>query len=272
MIIAVASGVLVSQAAMALDKSDFTGYEYAFRTDEPAGLSIVPERMANERKSLYDFVAFESRYPKEKRVAYLDTPDRALKQANVIIRVREDITKPWKSKITVKLRTPDLEAVGKLSKYKKAEIDVSAGGVEKYSVSYDIIYVPSEIDVRDIDVDQVLEAIQKGNAEAWSLVEPLAGHFADLQQTEVFRMMQWSGPQILINGTTEVDYTIWSPYFKHPSQKYASEISFKGHAFEKARLEGIASKVSEELKGDNVFMNVPDSKTEMVFSLSEGFN
>jgi len=273
MAIAVASlsrRMALSQAAVALDKSDFNGYEFAFRTAEPMGLSATPRMLNGTRQDLYDFVAFESVYPKEKRVAFLDTADRALKNANLIIRVREDITKPWKSKITVKLRTPNLESSPDLSKYKKAEIDVG-GGQEKYSVSYDINYFPSEIDVRAIDVAEVLAAIESGNAEAWSLVAPLVGHFSDLQQTEVFRMLQWSGPQTLVNGTTEVDYTVWSPYYKQ-SDVYASEISFKGHVVEKAKLENIASQVSEVLKAGDVFVNIPDSKTEMVFSMSEGFN
>jgi len=270
MVMAVVSGMALSQAAVALDKSDFNGYEFAFRTAEPKGLSATPRMLNGTRQDLYNFVAFESVYPKEKRVAFLDTADRALKNANLIIRVREDITKPWKSKITVKLRTPNLENSPELSKYKKAEIDVG-GGREKYSVSYDINYFPSEIDVRAIDVAEVLAAIESGNAEAWSLVAPLAGHFSDLQQTEVFRMLQWSGPQTLVNGTTEVDYTVWSPYYKQ-SDVYASEISFKGHAVEKAKLENIASQVSEVLKAGDVFVNIPDSKTEMVFSMSEGFN
>ena len=266
---AVVSGMLASSAAMALDKSDFDGYEFAFRTAEPQGLAIEPRMLESTRLGLYDFVAFESNYPKEKRVAYLDTPDRALKAQNLIIRVREDITKPYKSKITIKLRTPDTNSLGHLSKYEKAEIDVG-GGKEKYSISYDIEYVPSVIDVRNIDIAKVLETIKEGNAEAWSLIEPLSARFGDLQQTEVFKMQQWSGWQTLVNGSTEVDYTIWSPYYRQP-KTYAAEISFKGHAAGKERLENIASQVSDRLKAGNVFINTPDSKTELVFEMSENF-
>ncbi len=269
MVIAVVSGALASSAAMAMDRSDFDGYEYSFRTAEPQNLPIEPRMLAETRLSLYNFVGFESNYPKEKRVAFLDTADRALKGANLIIRVREDITKPYKSKITVKLRTPNPDNLADLSKYEKAEIDVS-GGMEKYSISYDIEYVPSEIDVRNIDVAKVLKTIEEGNAEAWSLIAPLSQHFGDLKQTEVFKMRQWSGKQLFVNGTTEVDYTIWSPYYRQP-KIYASEISFKGHAKGKKRLEDIAAQVSEKLKADNVFMDTPDSKTEMAFEMSEGF-
>lgn len=268
-IIAALSGLAFSQAATALDQSDFDGYEFAFRAAEPAGLDGTPRMLNSVRASLYDFVAFESANAKEKRVAFLDTADRAFKQANLIIRVREDVTKPWKSKITVKLRTPDPSNSPKLSKYEKAEIDVS-GGVEKYSVSYDIPYFPSEIDVREIDVAKVLAAIEDGNAEAWSLVEPLSARFGDLKQTEVFRMMQWSGPQTLVNGTTEVDLSIWSPYYRH-SDTYVAEISFKGHVIERAKLDRIAASVTEKLQAAGAYIDVPDSKTEMVFSMSEGF-
>ncbi len=116
------AGVLLFNAffvlsVFALDISDFDRTEYGFNTQEPANLNIAPRSLSGKREKLYDFINFEQGYD-EKLVTYLDTPNRDLHKNALIIRVREDLTKPKKSKITVKLRAETPEGFGKVSKYK----------------------------------------------------------------------------------------------------------------------------------------------------------
>ncbi|MEN8251071.1 MAG: hypothetical protein ABFS32_19210, partial [Bacteroidota bacterium] len=92
---------LFSLSAQALDVSDFTQTEYAFGVDEPnKNLSMTPNSLSSQRQEYYNFINFEPGTG-EKLITFLDSPDRALNNESLIIRVRENITKPSKSKITV---------------------------------------------------------------------------------------------------------------------------------------------------------------------------
>ena len=132
--------LLFAFSVQALEIKDFTGSEYAFGVDEPTDLNMAPTALEGKRADFYDFIDFEPGN-KKKLVTFLDTPDRQLRQHSLILRVREDIKKPGKSKITVKLRAVSPEGFGDLKNYSKAEIDI-VNGKKNYSVSYDIKYSP----------------------------------------------------------------------------------------------------------------------------------
>ncbi|WP_022668378.1 hypothetical protein [Desulfospira joergensenii] len=263
------ASVFFALPAQALDKKDFDQVEYAFGINEPKTFEMAPKSLAGERADDYDFIDFEAKR-KEKLVTYLDTPDRQFSKKALIVRVREDLKKPWKSKITVKLRAPSPEQFGDLKNYKKAEIDI-VNGQKKYSVSYDIKMNPTKIDVRKVDVKAVAELIRKGNSEAWTLVEPVFSQYADqIQQTIVMRALSWEGLVTEISGKVEAEYAVWSPYYRYP-KTFVSEISFKGRTSDD-NLGKVAQRIENALKEKGIDSDFNLSKTKTTFGLSPNFN
>ncbi len=257
--------------AWALDVSHFTETEYGFNIQEPDSMNIAPSSLSGQREKLYNFINFEPGHD-EKLVTYLDTPNRDLNKNALIIRVREDLTSPKKTKITVKLRAESPEAFGDISKYRKAEIDI-VGGEKKYSVSWDIGYNPNDFDVRRVDVPAILERIKQKNPEAWSAVESrLDGKTDEIQQTMVMRSLYWEGPITKIPGSVEADYSIWSPYYKKPAVAFTS-ISFKGKTKDR-NLPAVAQRIEAALteKGLAVPPEESYSKTRQTFDMSPNFN
>ncbi len=256
--------------AFALSISHFTQTEYGFNIQEPGSMNIAPASLDGKREQLYNFINFEPGHD-EKLVTYIDTPNRDLHKKSLIIRVREDVSKSSKSKITVKLRAQSPEAFGDLRQYKKAEIDI-VGGEKKYSVSWDIKYHPNNIDVRKVDIAAVLERIKKKNSEAWKVVNARLADAADkLQQTMVMRALYWEGPITGVPGIVEADYSIWSPYYKRPKTAFTS-ISFKGKSND-SNLPVVAERVATalETKGIAIPAEKSFSKTRKTFAMSPGF-
>ncbi|MEN8141527.1 MAG: hypothetical protein ABFR97_09925 [Thermodesulfobacteriota bacterium] len=256
--------------AQALDESDFDGTEYSFGINEPENLKMAPRSLGEERSSYYDFINFEDGN-KEKWATYLDTPDRKFKENSLIIRVREDRKKAHKTKITVKLRAATPAKFGKLKNYKKAEIDVSANGTKKYSVSYDIKFDPTEIDVRKVDVEAIFAQIKKKSPDAWNLVKDLyKKHGEEIEQTIVMRALGWEGQLKGYSGNLEVDYAIWSPY-RYSPRRFLAEVSFKGKTGD-AGLKKAAAQIKADLQKKGIYADVADSKTQATFDMSPNFN
>lgn len=257
--------------ALALEVADFTQAEYAFSINEPESWDMAPKSLSTERAGHYDFIHFKKGH-KEKLVTYLDTPDRQFRKRSLIVRVREDLKKPWKSKITVKLRAPSPEQFGDLKKYKKAEIDVVdiIKGGKKYSVSYDIKFDPTEIDVRKVDVNTVVARIKRKSPEAWALVEPVFIEYADqIRQTIVMRALSWEGTSANLTDKIEMDYAIWSPYYKYP-RTFVSELSYKISTAH-PNVEAIARQIHGILTQKGILSDTPRSKTKTTFEMSPDF-
>lgn len=260
---------IFAMPALALDTADFNQAEYAFSLNEPESLDMAPGTLSGERAGYYDFIRFEPGR-KEKLVTYLDTPDRQFRNKALIVRVREDLKKPWKSKITVKLRTPSPGQFGDLKKYSKAEIDVQ-NGQKKYSVSYDIKFDPNNIDVRKVDMNAVFARIRKKSPQAWALVEPVfTEHAGRIQQTIVMRALSWEGTTTAAGEKMEVDYAVWSPYYKYP-KTFVSELSYK-LSTSNAKIEKIARQIKDTLEQKAILSDSYASKTSKTFELSPNFN
>ena len=261
--------IFTAFAAHALDISDFTQSEYAFPANESTELKIAPKTLAGKREALYNFLNFEPG-SKVRLITYIDTPDRQLGENSLIIRVREDLSKPKKSKITVKLRADSPKDFGDLKKYRKAEIDI-VNGKKYYSASYDIRYNPEDIDVRKVDVAAVMDLIEKKNPEAWSIVGPLLKPCRDrIKQTIVMLGLYWKGRVTEVPGLVWADYTIWSPYYKTPSIFMAS-LSFKGASSDK-NLERVALRIKDAMLANGIFSQSTGSKTQQIFDMSPDFN
>lgn len=261
--------LIFALSVQALEIKDFTESEYAFGVDEPTNLKMAPSALEGKRADFYDFINFEPGN-KTKLVTYLDTPDRQLNQTSLIIRIREDIKKSGKSKITVKLRALSPEGFGALKNYTKAEIDI-VNGKKKYSISYDIKYNPSDIDVRKVDIQAVFKRVKKKSPDAWALVEPFAKKYADqIQQTIVMRSLSWEGLITKISGNVEAKVEIWSPYYKQPKM-FFTQISFKGKTKD-SNLVKVANRIQDALKKKNILSETMGSKTTATFKMSPNFN
>ncbi|BDY06865.1 hypothetical protein [Ferrimonas sp. YFM] len=265
------AGLCLSGNALALTKGDFDRIEYAVNTGTGDTLPYASDSLTQAFTEAFPFIRFEEE-PSEKLVAYLDTPDRALKQLDLSIRVREHVTKPAKSKITVKLRAPDPAGFGDLAGYRKAEIDYD-GQNSKYSVSYDIPFSPEEIDVKRVDMSKVVELIrQDGNA--WNLVaDVLSARQEDLKQTIVMRTYDWEGTMADARyDRIEVDFQVWTPYYRKPRVTFA-DFSFKGATRDREELDQAFHYLHEQVQKAGLTQGMhTGSKTKATFKMSQGFH
>jgi len=261
--------LILAFSVQALEIKDFTESEYAFGVDEPTNLKMAPSALDGKRAEFYNFINFKPG-KKKQLVTYLDTPDRLLYQKSLIIRVREDIKKPGKSKLTVKIRAASPEGFGDLKNYKKAEIDI-VNGKKKYSVSYDIKYNPNDIDIRHVDIQVVFQRIEEKSPDAWALVEPFAkNHMIQIQQTIVMCALSWEGIITKVPGRVEADLAIWSPYYKQPKM-FITQLSFKGKTGD-FNLEKVSKRIQDALKAKNLLSETIGSKTKATFKMSPNFN
>ncbi|MGS0724820.1 hypothetical protein ACVBKF_01435 [Shewanella sp. 0m-11] len=265
-----AINLCLSGSAYALSPDAFDQLEYHVNTGVGKTLPYAANKQTEAFKKAFNFVDLEDDIS-VKLVTYIDTADRAFKADNIQIRVREHVTKPRKSKITVKLRAPNPEAFGDLSHYKKAEVDFTKDK-SAYSVSYDIPYSPADIDVKNIDMEAVFKVLKR-NATAWEIVEPIyQNHKQQLKQTLVMRTHGWEGnlkdPRF---DNLEIDFQLWTPYYRNPRVTF-TEFSFKGHSSDKTHLEQAYNFLSEEVKKVNLPSDNQGSKTTATFKMSKGFN
>ena len=260
-----------SLSVQALDLSQFTQSEYAFNLREPESRNMAPTSLTGKRAKLLDFVNFES-VPHESWVTYLDTPDQDLGNNSLIIRVREEPSRPHLSRITVKLRAPSPEGFGDIKKYRKAEINI-VNGNKSYSVSWDVTYQPNDLDMRKVDLPYVLDHIQNKNPEAWSAIEPLMDTYASqLQQTMVMRTLRWEGLVTNVPGIVEAEYQIWSPYYRTP-KIFFSSVAFKGDSSDR-NLEVVAKRIDDALIKNGIAVPPEEARSETAgtFAISPGFN
>lgn len=262
---------LLSLSVQALDVSAFDQSEYGFNLKESQSLKMAPDSLSGKREKLLDFINFE-KVPYERWVTYLDTPARDLQKNSLIIRVREEPSRPWRSRITVKLRAPSPEGFGDLKNYRKAEIDI-VNGNKAYSVSWDIRYNPNELDVRKVDVAYVMDRMKSKNSEAWSVIEPLMDKYADqLIQTTVMRTLRWEGLVTEIPGIVEGEYQVWSPFYRSP-RVFFSSVGFKGDTSDE-NLPVVAKRIDDALVKNGIAVPAEEarSKTAGTFALSPGFD
>ncbi|MBY5921531.1 hypothetical protein [Ferrimonas balearica] len=260
----------LSGQAYALSKGDFDNIEYAIGADTGKTLPYATDTLTDSFKQTYDFIEWDDEVS-EKLVTYLDTQDRALKAHSVSIRVREHVTKPKKSKITVKLRAADPSGFGELSGYTKAEID-HINGQDKYSVSYDIPFSPADINVKEVDIVTVIAHIQR-DPNAWAVVKDLmTTHQETLQQTVVMRTYEWEGDVANSQyGNAEVEFQVWTPYYRRPRMSLA-EISFKGQTSDRSSLDALYQHLKTEVQATGLSDGHVGSKTNATYSISSNFN
>ncbi|WP_119969448.1 hypothetical protein [Shewanella japonica] len=262
--------VCLSSSAYALSPDAFTSLEYHVNTGTAKTMPYAATKQTDEFKEAFNFIDLEERL-KVKLVTYLDTPNRAFKAKDINIRVREDVSKPRKSKITVKLRAADPESFGELSNYRKAEIDYTDGKAA-YSVSYDVPYSPADIDVRNVDIDSVFKVLKR-HSVLWDIVGDIyEAHQDEIIQTMVMRTHGWEGVvKDKRFDNVEVDFQVWTPYYRKPRISF-NEFSFKGHVKDKEQLEKMYQYLYQQVESVGYEHGHSGSKTSSTFKMSKGFN
>ncbi|WP_394202490.1 hypothetical protein [Shewanella waksmanii] len=255
--------------AYALSPEQFTSLEYHVNTGVGKTLPYGANKLTPDFKEAFDFIKFDDDIS-IKLVTYIDTPNRAFKAKDINIRVREHVTKPRKSKITIKLRADHPEGFGDISRYRKAEIDYT-NGKAAYSVSYDVPYSPADINVKDVDYEQVFKILKKNKA-IWSIIgDTYEANKNDLAQTIVMRTHGWEGS---MNDRRyddiEVDFQLWTPYYRQPRITF-TEFSFKGSAGSQERLEQAYEYLFEQVNAVNLGQGHQGSKTNATFEMSNAF-
>ncbi|QLE87337.1 hypothetical protein FLM48_21040 [Shewanella sp. Scap07] len=259
----------LSSSAYALSPEQFTSLEYHVNTGVGKTLPYGANKLSNDFKQAFDFITFDDDIS-VKLVTYIDTPNRAFKAKDINIRVREHVTKPRKSKITVKLRAEDPQGFGDVSQYRKAEIDFT-NGKAAYSVSYDIPYSPGDINVKDVDYEQVFNILKKDKA-IWSIVGDIyQANQQDLAQTIVMRTHGWEGAlKDRRFDDLEIDFQLWTPYYRQPRITF-TEFSFKGSLKNQDRLEQAYEHLFEQVNAVNLGQGHQGSKTKATFEMSNAF-
>ena len=262
--------VLWCTHVMALPPEDFTKAEYQISTGLGNTLSADREKLTDDFKTTFSFIRFKDKRS-EKLITYLDTSDRALKEQLIQIRVREHVTKPSKSKVTVKLRASDPEGFGDIKDFSKAEIDYNGSGIA-YSVSYDLKYSPEDISVKNVDIAKVIE-ILKSNPQVWNIVQGvLEKRYQDLRQTLVMRAFGWEGRMTEKQyEKEEIDFQVWASYHHRPHIEFA-EFSFKGKTKKHQQLSRMHQSLIREVRATGLQEGAhQESKTEAVFNASKAF-
>jgi hypothetical protein len=259
----------LSSSAYALSSDQFTSLEYHVNTGVGKTLPYSADQLTPEFKAAFNFIKFDDEIS-IKLVTFIDTPTRVFKEKNINIRVREHVTNPRKSKLTVKLRAANPEDIGDISGYKKSEIDYT-NGKAAYSVSYDIPYSPSDIDVNKVDYDAVFK-ILKTNSAVWDIVGSIyEANKQNLQQTVVMRTHGW---EAILNDKrfddVELDFQLWTPYYRQPRITF-TEFSFKGSAKDIERLEQANEYLFEKVSAVGLGAGHQGSKTHSTFEMSKAF-
>ncbi|MEI6895864.1 MAG: hypothetical protein V5789_14815 [Colwellia sp.] len=260
----------LSFGSYALSPDKFTSLEYHVNTGVGKTLPYAANKQTDKFNQAFDFIEFNDEVSVQ-WVTYIDTPKRSLNAESIYIRVRENVTNPRKSKITVKLRAANPEGFGDLSSYKKAEIDYT-GDKAAYSVSYDIPYSPADIDVKNVDIDAVFK-ILKSNSTIWKIVGSLyEQNKADLTQTIVMRSHGWEGylkePRFDNIG---IEFQLWTPYYRKPRVTF-SEFSFRGHVNDKQQLEAVNDFLYQKVNAVGFPSGHTGSKTTATFDMTAKFN
>ena len=256
--------------AYALSPNQFTSLEYHVNTGLASTLPYAADQLTPDFTKAFGFIALEDELS-IKLVTFIDTPNRDFNAKHINIRVRENVTTPRKSKITIKLRDDNPEAFGELSGYKKAEVDYTEGKAA-YSVSYDLPYSPNDIDIQHVNIATVFDIIKRNQA-MWNIVSDIYNqHKQDLIQTEVMRTHAWEGfVKDKRFNDVEMEFQIWTPYYRKPRITFA-EFSFKGSTGDKARLDEAYQYVDQQVKAVGFDSGHQGSKTNSTFTITEAFN
>ena len=204
---------------------------------------------------------------KMKNGMYIDTPDRKLKQKNLILRVK-------KGKLTVKARgaTPenimDLPKCERKKSSKKYELDYF--GKPGYSISSSIRFVPEDLDIANNKITPVKVAafLEGACSPLYAVVKDVLADPAVVipGTTNQYKFKVKLGQEnpLASNEDFEVDLAIW--YFP-TTVRTVFELSFTGPASEQAQLEKLQKQTFTFLKERGLLSKNQISKTQTFFNV-----
>ncbi len=257
-------------ALQAADKAEFEkgGLEYHFLLNDIANIDeqympVMPAQIVEKLAPMF----IVDPNGKMKNGMYIDTPDRKLKQKNLILRVK-------KGKLTVKSRGDSPEVIADLPKCerqkssKKYEVDYF--GTTGYSISSSIKFSPEELDIANnvITPKKVGTFLEKACPPLYEKVKDVLADPAVVipgtSNQYKFKVKLGKGYPLADNKDLEVDLAIW--YFPTTSET-VFEISFTGSAAERAKLEELQKQTFAFLEERAMVSPNQSSKTQTFFNV-----
>lgn len=252
-------------------KADMTDIEYHYQLD-PAG-ALVPGtgKLSRAFMEKTPFIKWKNK-PAYKEGFYIDTYDRYLKKRNQVLRVRFDLKKPEKSKVTLKSRSADVSKVTFFGHEPGGEIDAFFGE-EAYSYSVDTPVRRDDLDLTTATPAQVFELLKRRDPAFYALTRGLrAQGLAKIGASPVMSMGKFKG-KIAQGGFAgrEVELQVWT--VKGDAVPVLAEVGFSGDITDKAKLDARDRWLSAILKRNGLLAADPGgSKTEISFGLAGRFH
>ncbi len=243
---------------------DMKSIEYHYQLN-PANTLDASGKITPEFLRRMPFILWKNT-PSYKQGFYIDTQDRFLKQHNKVLRVRFDLAKPKKSKITLKSRSSDLDKLDMMGSDPKGEID-SFSGQDQYSFSVDTPIPNKGFDLDTMTPEDVLAFLKANDTRFYGLTRALREHakVSRLIRTPVATMAIFKGfsSEGPYKGM-EVELQVWT--IKDGTQPFLAEIGFDGDVANRPSLDAQDVWLSLQLKAHGLLAaDAGASKTELTF-------
>ena len=248
-----------ASTAQSAPEEKFSAVEYHYILKNMVDVADAVEMLPQELAEQLHIFEFDSE-PKHYKVMYVDSKDRVLRRENMILRVRANVKKPEKSKITIKGRSSDASSLKDIPDG-EYEIDVS-GGKNTYSVSLDIKYSPEELDDSSLTTASLLDFIRRKNPDLLQLLVPIQDN-AEAAIPGVVDRFQFEGKLKDRPDFEEIDFDfeIWI----FDTGQYLTELAFSGDMEDKDALDALYAEVQEFLTQQNLLSPEQVSKTQFYF-------
>ncbi len=253
--------MLVANTAYSLNEEDFTEVEYHYilqNIEKWETLDVLPQEMV----TLFDIFEFESGADHYK-VMNADTPDRILQKDTLLLRVRANVKKPDKSKITLKTRSTDMNALVDDIPGAEYELDVSVAKTT-YSGAVDIKFTDEDLDVNTLTPESILNYINLKEPALLHYLAPIRDN-PEARLPGVVDRYKFEGKlkEHAFAADVEFDFEIWT----FGPEQYLVELAFSGETERKAELDQLYTEIGEFLAGHELLNPEQFSKTNYYFEL-----
>ncbi|MCP4396457.1 MAG: hypothetical protein GY801_03965 [bacterium] len=251
--------MLGADTAYSASEETFSEIEYHFILKNMVEVGDTLETLPQEVVEQLHIFEFDPE-PKHYKVMYVDSRDRVLRKENMILRVRANVKKPKKSKVTIKSRSKDAATLVDLP---DGEYEIDVSGVKNtYSASLDMKYSKEELDDNSLTTASLLDFIQQRNPDALQFLKPIQDN-PEAAIPGVVDRFQFEGhlkdrPSV---EEIEFDFEMWI----FDTGLYLTELAFSGEMKDKAALDALYSEVQEFLTQQDILSPEQFSKTQFYF-------
>lgn len=245
--------------------SDMKGVEFGWGLPLAWGFrnqsEVFPPAAAEKLKG----ITVRSGVHRVMEVVYFDTPSKTLGNQGLILRVRKELTRPDKSRITLKSRHRDLSRLLFIP-YTKGEVDVKGGQVA-YSLSLDSNFRNADLDLAKVTGREFLDYLARSHRRIHAEVMAALGDQAsNLKRTPLVHLHRFRGEIAEGPGRgTEVDIDVIGA--SGSRQALAAELTFKIRGGDPKRGERMVAWMNEMFKAAGVSGGSGGSKTSRVLDL-----